>query len=63
MIVGENWGDESETFVRSIDGILRVGGGGQSKREVAAVREKGGEVIEYELALITEETRKKIGEL
>ncbi|MBU1151945.1 hypothetical protein KJ632_03925 [Patescibacteria group bacterium] len=62
-IVGENWGDESQTFINSIDGILRVGGGPQSKQEVRLVREKGGEVIEFELALITEETREKISDL
>lgn len=63
QIVGENWGDESETFINSIDGILRVGGGQQSKREVGIVQEKGGEVIEFELALITEETRERIADL
>jgi len=63
QIVGKNWGDESETFIDSIDGILRVGGGPQSKREVAMVEEKGGEVIEFELALITDGTRERIADL
>ncbi len=62
-IVGENWGDESLTFVHSVDGLLRVGGGAQSKREAKMIAEKGGEVIEYELALITDETRKSIEKL
>lgn len=63
QIVGENWGDESETFVNSIDGILRVGGGPQSKREVGMVQEKGGDVIEFELTLIADETRNRISDL
>jgi len=63
QIVGENWGDESKTFIDSIDGILRVGGGPQSKREVGMVRDKVGETIEFELALITEETRERIADL
>ena len=63
QIVGENWGDESKTFIASIDGILRVGGGPQSKREVGMVRDKGGETIEFELALISEQTRERIADL
>ena len=41
-IVGENWGDESATFVSSVDAMLRVGGGPQSKREAELVRAGGG---------------------
>src|SRR3989338_3040686 len=33
IVVGENWGDESETFVNSIDALIRIGGGPQSRRE------------------------------
>lgn len=32
-IVGERWGDESETFLSSIDVLLRFGGGPQSQAE------------------------------
>lgn len=40
IIVGHNFGDESETFIDSIDALLRVGGGPQSRREVVMFREK-----------------------
>src|SRR3989338_8138687 len=33
VIVGENWGDESESFVNSIDALIRIGGGSQSLQE------------------------------
>lgn len=42
IIVGQNFGDESETFIDSIDALLRVGGGPQSRREVAMFRDKHG---------------------
>ncbi|MEM1215696.1 MAG: hypothetical protein AAGJ82_08430, partial [Bacteroidota bacterium] len=32
---GERFGDESIAFIQSIDGLIRVGGGPQSRREVA----------------------------
>lgn len=35
IIVGDNWGDESATFLGSIDVLYKVGGGEQSKREYA----------------------------
>lgn len=34
IIVGERFGEESEAFVQYIDGLIRVGGGPQSRREV-----------------------------
>lgn len=34
IIVGERFGDESEAFVGYIDGLVRIGGGPQSRREV-----------------------------
>jgi len=63
QIVGKNWGDESETFIEAIDGILRIGGGRQSKTEVALVQKNNGEAIEYELDLITVKTRDQIENL
>ena len=33
IIVGDEWGDESETFLKKIDCLIRVGGGKQSKAE------------------------------
>ena len=38
-IVGSEWGEESGTFLNSIDLFIRVGGGGQSKRETATFKE------------------------
>ena len=34
IIIGERFGDESEAFIKHIDGLIRVGGGQQSRREV-----------------------------
>ena len=35
IIVGDNWGDESETFLNYIDALIKVGGGPQSEAEYA----------------------------
>lgn len=51
-IVGDNWGDESETFLKEIDVLIRVGGGKQSLAEVERFRRSGGRVYEYELAAL-----------
>jgi hypothetical protein len=48
-IVGEDWGDESETFLASIDKLIRVGGGKQSHAESARAKDLGLRVIEVEL--------------
>ena len=34
IIIGKRFGDESEAFVKYIDGLIRVGGGTQSRKEV-----------------------------
>ena len=49
FIVGNNWGEESQTFVDMIDGIVRIGGGPQSLRETAVVKLAGKFVLEYDL--------------
>jgi hypothetical protein len=36
VIEGNDWGDESETFLSSIDELIKVGGGKQSIAEFAA---------------------------
>ena len=36
IIVGDNWGDESETFLSHIDLLIKVGGGPQSAKEYAS---------------------------
>jgi hypothetical protein len=51
-IVGANWGDESETFLREIDVLVRIGGGKQSLAEAKAFSETGKRTYEYELAAI-----------
>lgn len=48
-LIGEEWGDESETFLAAIDVLIRVGGGNQSKKECAKAKELGILTIEYEL--------------
>lgn len=49
IIVGKEWGDESETFLKSIDILVRVGGGGQSFAEAKKAKEMGIKVYEYDL--------------
>ena len=49
VIVGDQWGDESETFINMIDVLVRVGGGNQSFAETQAAKDKGIHVLEYEL--------------
>lgn len=49
VIIGENWGDESQTFVNSIDALVRIGLGKQSLNEAALIREKGKKTYEYDL--------------
>lgn len=50
VIVGDNWGDESNTFLDNVDVIVRVGGGKQSHQEIATFKKSGGRAYEYELA-------------
>ena len=49
IIIGEEWGDESETFISMIDILIRIGGGKQSHNEVRMAKSKGIPVIEYDL--------------
>lgn len=49
-IVGDNWGDESETFLATCDVLIRIGGGKQSLAEVAQFKETGRPVYEFDLA-------------
>ena len=48
-IIGDNWGDESIVFIDKIDILVRIGGGEQSTKEVEMAKEKGIEVIEFDL--------------
>lgn len=51
VIVGDEWGDESATFLSSIDYMVRVGGGAQSHDEVKKFKRSAGDenVEEHEL--------------
>jgi hypothetical protein len=40
IIVGEEFGDESETFIEYIDVLVRFGGGPQSRKEVEMFKKK-----------------------
>jgi len=46
IIVGENWGDESEKFLNSVDILVKIGGGEQSDNELKKSKEKN--IIIYE---------------
>ncbi|MGI0118793.1 hypothetical protein [Zooshikella sp. RANM57] len=39
IIVGTNFGDESDSFIEYIDYLIRIGGGPQSRMEVAMFKE------------------------
>jgi hypothetical protein len=49
-IVGENWGDESESFLAAIDVLIRIGGGKQSLAECDRAKDLGIAVFEKELS-------------
>lgn len=40
ILIGEKFGEESESFVEYIDGLIRVGGGSQSRKEVELFKAK-----------------------
>ncbi len=50
-MIGDEWGDESEKFLDSIDVLVRIGGGKQSMAEVKKAKEMGIKVIEHELEI------------
>ena len=52
IIVGSGWGDESETFLASIDVLVRVGGGKQAISETARAKQLGKPVFEYDLPVM-----------
>src|ERR1035437_4751082 len=41
IIVGKEWGDESEIFLSMIDFLIKIGGGKQSKKEIEEARKNG----------------------
>lgn len=48
-VVGYEWGDESETFVNSVDMIIRIDGGAQSHSEILMAKEKDMVTEEFDL--------------
>lgn len=49
IIIGNEWGDESETFIDSIDILIRIGGGKQSLKETEIFKTLNKLVIEFDL--------------
>lgn len=49
IIIGNEWGDESETFIDSIDILIRIGGGKQSLKETEIFKTLNKPVIEFDL--------------
>ena len=47
--IGNNWGDESPTFINYIDILYKIGGGPQSINEAKMAREQNKIVYEYDL--------------
>ena len=54
IIVGDEWGDESETFLDKIDLMIRVGGGEQSMAEAKEADKRGLAVLAVDLPEIKE---------
>lgn len=49
IIVGREWGDESQTFLNIVDVVIRVGGGKQAHEEARQAKLLGKPVFEFEL--------------
>jgi len=49
IIVGNNWGDESGTFLNYIDCLIKIGGGEQSEKEYKQFK---GDKFEFKLSTI-----------
>lgn len=57
FIVGEEWGDESDTFLENIDCLVRIGGGEQANYEAHRFKQMyaDGFCIEFELERFNDE--------
>jgi hypothetical protein len=51
-IVGENWGDESQEFLRDLNCMVRIGVGKQSLEECAIISGRGLPTYEYNLPVL-----------
>jgi hypothetical protein len=49
VLIGDEWGDESATFLEGLGVLVRIGGGKQSKAETAKAKEMKIKVIEMDL--------------
>jgi len=49
IIVGKEFGDESDDFIKYIDCLVRVGGGAQSIKETKMAKDANKSVYEYDL--------------
>lgn len=49
IVVGDEWGEESQEFLSSIEVLFRIGGGEQSHEEATKAKKMNIEVHEYEL--------------
>jgi len=49
IIEGKEWGDESTTFLKRLDVLIRIGGGKQSISETNCAKKKNIIVYEYDL--------------
>ena len=49
FIIGDEWGDESSTFISMLDELIRIGGGKQSLKECEDARARNIPVTEIEL--------------
>jgi len=47
IVVGEEWGDESQEFLSSIEVLYKIGGGQQSKKEFEMAKKMNIETHEY----------------
>lgn len=59
VIVGDNWGDESKTFIDMLNAIIRIGTGAQSIRETEEVKRRGLPAFEYDLPALLQPSKEK----
>lgn len=48
VIEGQNWGDESPSFLKTSDELVLLGGGGQAKREAIAASQEGKKIAVFQ---------------
>lgn len=54
ICVGSEWGDESNVFLDNINVLIKIGGGKQLNKEKNKAKQKGIEILEYDLKTISE---------